>query len=211
MSRGIGYFTAFMGMCDSDRFPRQHLTGRSTSSSFHSLGSYNSRQVSHENYHSDSSSEDMISDSRLTHPYPYRNRHLAAPPLSPPPPPYQQRIHTYEPRMAGSSSRRGGFYSIHDYHRAARAYNAELSGEFEKFRPLPINLGDGSLEYPPEFPENAQELYLMDPREIQDLCSMFGVDAGNSREEHISAFLKYIGAIHVLRNYAERDNYGLDF
>ncbi|EPS40275.1 hypothetical protein H072_5913 [Dactylellina haptotyla CBS 200.50] len=158
MSRRMNYFTAMMGMCDSDRFPRQHLTGRSTSSSFNSLGSYNSRQVSPGNYHSNSSSEDA-SPSRPAYSYPYQSHRQATPSQSYQ---YQQRATIYEPRMAGSSSRRGGFFSVHDYTRNARAYNAELSGEFEKFRPLPITLSDGSLEYPLEFPKNAQELYLMD-------------------------------------------------
>ncbi|KAF3906615.1 hypothetical protein ABW20_dc0109000 [Dactylellina cionopaga] len=113
--------------------------------------------------------------------------------------------------MAGSGTRRGGFYSLSDHMRAARAYNAELSGEFERFRPLPLVLHDGTFAYPPEFPENAQILFSMPFREIQDLCSLFCIDAGNSKKEHIMAFLKYIGAVYVARNYPERDNYGPEF
>ncbi|KAF3276449.1 hypothetical protein TWF132_002208 [Orbilia oligospora] len=121
---------------------------------------------------------------------------------------YQQRTHI--PRMAGSSSR-GGFHSPGEWVRAARAYNAEISGEWDKFRPLPVNWGNGDYDVPPDFPENAHQLFHMDLREIQDLCSLFGVDAGNSRTEHILAFLKHIGAIHVAQTYPERDNYGPDY
>ncbi|KAF3938221.1 hypothetical protein ABW19_dt0204215 [Dactylella cylindrospora] len=123
---------------------------------------------------------------------------------------YQQRSRNYEPRMAGSSTRRGGFYSTEDMLRSAKSHNAELNCEYQRFRPMPIS-NNGYLEVPPEFPENAHDLSLMDPREIQDLCSLYRIDSGGSRMENIIAFLKHIGASHLARSFLERDNYGSDF
>ncbi|EGX51899.1 hypothetical protein AOL_s00043g633 [Orbilia oligospora ATCC 24927] len=209
MSRRINYFTAaVIGMCDPNIVPRQSLTGRS-GSSFNTWGSHQSGRVHQGNYHSNSSSEDTMHEPRSSYQYPHSHRQSAlAAAQYPHHYHYQQRTHI--PRMAGSSSR-GGFHSPSEWVRAARAYNAEISGEWDKFRPLPVNWGNGDYDVPPDFPENAHQLFHMDLREIQDLCSLFGIDAGNSRTEHILAFLKHIGAIHVAQTYPERDNYGPDY
>ncbi|KAJ6263316.1 hypothetical protein Dda_1879 [Drechslerella dactyloides] len=208
MSRRINYFANVMGMCDPDRYSRPSLAHR-PASSFTSWSLSHSDQVHHGNYYTGSGSGMTTPDSRSgynAYPY-YGQAALAAAPQQSHYPPR----HLYQPRMAGASTRRGGFRSPEDAVRSAKEHNAELSGEYEKFRPLPIILSDGSLEFPDEFPVNAHELFLMDLREMQDLCSLFRIDGGRSRSDHIHAFLKYIGAVHVSRGYDERDNYGCEY
>ncbi|EWC46945.1 hypothetical protein DRE_03707 [Drechslerella stenobrocha 248] len=209
MAPRTGYFTTVMGMCDPDRFYRPTLAHRSASS-FTSWSSHQSEPMRHGygGYHNPSSSGMATPDSRSTYAYQCHNHQAAM--AAAPQNHYQQR-NVYQPRMAGASTRRGGFHSHEDVLRSARAHNSDISGEYEKFRPVPIAPSDGSLEFSDDFPSNAHELFLMDFRELQDLCSLFRIDAGRSRTDHINAFLKHIGAIHIGRAYSERDNYGSEY
>ncbi|KAK6341144.1 hypothetical protein TWF696_008231 [Orbilia brochopaga] len=208
MSRRINYFANVMGMCDPDRYSRPSLAHR-PASSFTSWSSHHNEPMRHGNYHSANSSGMTTPDSRSGYDaYPYDDDQTVlavAPRLHH----YQPRNH-YQPRMAGASTRRGGFHPTEESIRSAKAYNAELSGEFDKFRPLPV-YSDGRYDYPEDFPKNAHELFTMDLREMQELCSLFRIDGGSSKRDHIYAFLKFIGAVHVVRSYDERDNYGGEY
>ncbi|KAF3924843.1 hypothetical protein ABW21_db0204194 [Orbilia brochopaga] len=209
MSRRVNYFANVMGMCDPDRYSRPSLAHR-PASGFTSWSSHQGGQMQNENYHSPNSSGMTTPDSRSSHnSYPYYDDHAALAAASQHH--YYQPRNQYQPRLAGASTRRGGFRPTEDFVRMAKEYNGELSGEYDKFRRLPIILSDGSLEWPEEFPTNAHDLFSMDFHEMQELCSLFRIDGGRSRKDHIHAFLKHIGATHMTRGYDERDNYGAEY